>query len=254
MSDVWIYLDESGTPDFDLGIGSSPYFAIGEAVMRDGHDQMLGDFLVACAGRDKLVNGFHAYDDSSATKAALFDVMGRSGARYAFTFMAKANAYADVRDRPKIWLYQYALYVHLKASIPVHSRIGDTVHVIAAHITMGAKQAAIEQAVSGVCGQLSSDRVVVPHMWRSPTSAGLQMADYALWATQRSIVQGRTCFQDDPVVRPRESFCHFPWGTAPRAAGPRVRGGASTTAGERPAIPEGKNTRGVLVAGLLVEV
>lgn len=209
--DVWIYLDESGTPDFDLGPASSRYFAIGGAVFHGGHGAVLEDFVAARSSRNALAGGFHAYADSTATKAVLFEVMERSSGSYAFTFLAKANAYPSIQRRPKIWLYQYALYVHLKAAIPTFSRPGDVVHVVAAHISMGAKQVAVEQAVDGVCRQFSGDRVVVPHIWKSPTSAGLQIADYALWAVQRSVVQGRPCHQYTKVVEPRQRFCSFPW-------------------------------------------
>lgn len=125
--------------------------------------------------------------------------------------MAKSNAFPRVRERPKIWLYKYTLYVHLKAAVPRLSAPGDTVHVVAAHIDMGARQEAVWNALADVCAQFADKRDMRPHIWRSSSSAGLQMADYALWAIQRSVVQGKDCHHLEQVVLPRQEFRHFPW-------------------------------------------
>jgi len=210
MSRVWIFLDESGTVDFDSQV--SPYFAFGSATLSDRHDDVYAAFMRARTTRTGLENGFHCYNDSRDTKAALFGEMKNLDIRYASTFMAKARAYSYVQKRPKIWLYKYTLFTHLQKLIPTVSAPGDDVRVIAAHISMGAKREAVIAAVDDVCQQFSRTRDVTPHIWKSPTSAGLQISDYALWATQRSLLSGRPCDEYDKIIKPREIFTQFPWG------------------------------------------
>jgi hypothetical protein len=212
--DVWIYLDESGTVDFNPSASNSPYFAFGSASTAGDHLDVFRGYLIARASRNGVENGFHAYNDSAGSKQALFDVMRESDLEFASTFMAKANADPDVVSRPKVWFYKHTLFLHLGAVIPKVSRPGDIVHVVAAHISMDAKRDAVIHAVEDVCSQVAWRRTVVAHIWKSPTSAGLQMADYALWATQRKIVQGKQCSWYDNVVRPKERFNNFPWGTS----------------------------------------
>lgn len=210
MAEVWIYLDESGTADFDTQ--ASPFFAFGSATITGDHAPLISAYLTARASRNEIENGFHAYNDSLGSKDALYGGMKGLEADYAATFMLKAGAYGYVKSRPKIWLYKYTLYLHLKAVIPKVSEAGDDVHVVAAHISMDAKRDAVRHAVEDVCEQMSNDRRVTPHIWKSPTSAGLQIADYALWAIQRQVVQGKHFHHYGAVVEPRQVFLHFPWG------------------------------------------
>jgi hypothetical protein len=86
--------------------------------------------------------------------------------------------------------------------------------VVATHISMDAEREAVIYAVAVVCSQVAWRRTVVAHIWKPPTSAGLQVADYALWATQRKIVQGKQCSWYDNVVHPNERFNNVPRGTS----------------------------------------
>jgi hypothetical protein len=212
VSEVWIYLDESGTVDFEATASNSPYFAFGSATVKRDHSELMGAYVRARASRSEIENGFHAYNDSTGAKEALFSAMDGLRIRYAATFMAKANAFSRVRVRPKIWLYKYTLFRHLQTIIPAVSKPGDDVHVVAAHINMDAKREAVSYAVKDVCNQLAYDREVTPHIWKAPTSAGLQVADYALWATQRHVVQLKPSHHYTRVVEPRQKFLAFPWG------------------------------------------
>ncbi|QIK63433.1 DUF3800 domain-containing protein [Leucobacter viscericola] len=206
-----MFLDESGTPDFDPAAGST-YFAFGSATYSTDRPIPLQAFHDLRTGtRSALLNGFHAVDDSLTTRAEMFELIAQHPARFGATFMLKANAHDHVRQREKIWMYKYTLYRHL-ASILLELRGRyDTIHVVAAEIGMQAKRSAVRLAVEDVCQQLEKGADIRPHIWRSSTSAGLQIADYGLWAIQRHVIRGES-WQYEKAVAPTMRSLLYPWG------------------------------------------
>jgi hypothetical protein len=208
---AWVFLDESGTPDFDPN-AASPYFAFGSATYtteRPVPFQAMHDLRTGM--QSSLLNGFHAVDDSLRTRAEVFGLLAQHSARFDATFMLKANAYDYVRQRDKIWMYKYTLYRHLSSIIPELRSRYDTIHVVAAEIGMQAKRTAVRLAVEDVCRQLQKGQNVKPHIWRSSTSVGLQIADYGLWAIQRKIIRGES-WQYEKAVAPTLRNLLYPWG------------------------------------------
>lgn len=57
------------------------------------------------------------------------------------------------------------------------------------------------------------DRIIVPCIWDAPSSWGIQVADYALWAVQRQL-EGRTGKWLDTCVEPTLRSIFMPWGKA----------------------------------------
>lgn len=209
---AWVYLDESGTPDWDPS-DTSPYFAFGSATFTPDRVLPFREYQQARAERREILNGFHAYNDSRNTRKEFFDLITDHPAQYEATFMTKGNAFDYVRTRPKIWMYKYTLYRHLQQVVPPLRARFDVVHVVAAHINMDAKQAAVRHALDDVCSQLGGSKDVRGHIWKSATSAGLQIADYALWAIQRHLLRG-DCVEYVQAVQPTLTNIHYPWGEA----------------------------------------
>ncbi|MFR0588189.1 DUF3800 domain-containing protein [Bifidobacterium pseudolongum] len=191
-SEYWCYLDETGTPDFDPD--STPYFAFGSAVFEGGHGQALMHTLHVRACRAGVQNGFHASHDSTDTKTAFFECIRDMDVKFYATFMAKCNAYDYVKEHGDLWLYKYTLYRHAW-SVIAHVWDGKsdiTVHLVVAKINLSRREREVKEAVEDVRRQLNQKNItVLAHIWDSNSSAGLQIADYGLWALQRMIVSGK---------------------------------------------------------------
>ena len=88
-------------------------------------------------------------------------------------------------------MYKWTLFNHTGALIRQlwdgKSRI--VVHLVVAKINLSSREKAVKDAVRDVCSQFDRERVrVVPHIWDSNSSTGLQIVDYGLWAIQRHIL------------------------------------------------------------------
>lgn len=207
---AWVFLDESGTPDFD-STAQSPYFAFGSATFTQSRPIPFKPYHDVREQRRGILNGFHAYNDSRDTRTAFFNMMADNPAHYEATFMLKENAFGYVKQRPKIWMYKYTLFRHLQQVIASLRAQVDTINVVAAHINMDAKQDAVRHSIEDVCAQLGGPTNVAVHIWKAPSSAGLQIADYALWAIQRQLFKG-DCREFDMSVKPHLRNVHYPWG------------------------------------------
>ncbi|HIZ37287.1 MAG TPA: hypothetical protein H9815_16040 [Candidatus Ruania gallistercoris] len=88
--------------------------------------------------------------------------------------------------------------------------------MIAGHLQTNAKRAATYQAVQAICSQIAIDRTVVPCVWDAPSSWGIQVADYALWSTQR-ILLGRMSPWHTRCIEPTLRSVFKPWGDSAQA-------------------------------------
>lgn len=212
MGRVYMYADETG----DLGYDSdAPYFGIGTATFAGEHSQQIWQGFELRTGLEakgvRLQRGLHAKDDSNATRAAMFDLIAQQAPRFDTTFLLKERAYAGVRSRGPVYLYQTAVYQHFKEIVRQVSQPHDVVFVIAGHLQTNAKRDAIYQAVRDVCSQIATDRTVVPCVWDAPSSWGIQVADYGLWSTQRDLLGKRSKWHETHV-RPTLRSTFTPWG------------------------------------------
>lgn len=220
MGNVYIYADETGNLDYGTKPGASPYFGFGTAVFRFEHPEALWGGLSLraslAAGQNgrpgvALPKGFHAVQDTWATKTAMFTAIKEQQPRFDSTFLMKANAYERVRTLGEMHLYKMAWFLHFKHLARQVSKSGDTLVVVVATLGTKARQREADAALRDICSQV--DRQFVLCVWDASTSWGLQVADYGLWATQRS-VEGRsgTWYQD--FIEPSCSPPFFPWGKA----------------------------------------
>ena len=65
------------------------------------------------------------------------------------------------------------------------------------------------EAVKEVRQQI--DRNITLCVWTAPSSWGLQIADYGLWAVQRHL-EGKKCTWFTPCIKPNLASLFTPWG------------------------------------------
>jgi hypothetical protein len=192
MTDVFMYADETGNLDYN---GGSTHFGIGTATWRSEPGEHLWQaermrFRHAQAGVE-CTKGYHAKDDSRATRNEVYTLIKDQGPRFDATLLSKPNAYPSVRAKGPTYLYQLAWYLHFKVIAKQVTNPGDTLYVAVATLGTAARRTAFKQAIVNVCQQVTPYlRNVVTAHWDSATSWGLQVADYGLWAVQRWIERG----------------------------------------------------------------
>jgi hypothetical protein len=113
MGDVFMFADETGNLDYNVPGGGSRYFGIGTATWQGDHGAHLWQatqlrFKHAGTGID-LPAGYHAKDDSNATRTEVYQLIQAQAPRFDTTFLAKANAYPGVRAKGEGYLYQMVL-------------------------------------------------------------------------------------------------------------------------------------------------
>lgn len=220
MADVYLYVDETG--NLDYGGGSKPgerYFGFGSVVFKGAHHTALWAgfelrLRLAASGLD-LPQGFHAVNDTTATRNAVFEELMWHVSRVDTTFLYKENARDYVREKGQDYLYRLAWYLHFKEIALRVSDRGDTLYVIAGTFGTRSRASTARAALAAVCEQV--DRKIVLCVWSSASSWGLQMADYALWAVQRNLERG-SCAWYEKSVQPSVKTEFFPWGRHPRRA------------------------------------
>ena len=223
MADIYVYADETG--NFDYAVhkgGASEYFGFGTAVFdREHGDEIwrgaaLRTRLAAGDdGRDgvSLPRGFHAKDDSVATRTAMFEEIAAQAPRFDSTFLLKSRALKRVRDKGSMYLYKYAWYVHFSRIALEVSDPGDRLIVVVASLGTKARQTEARLALDDVCQQTRRSYVLC--VWDAPTSWGLQVADYGLWAMQRALEwRSGTWYQQ--YIKPSTASHETPWGFLPR--------------------------------------
>jgi hypothetical protein len=79
MGDVFMFADETGNLDYNVSGGGSRYFGIGTATWRGDHGAHLWQATQLrfrhAAARVDLPAGYHAKDDSYATRAEVYQVI-----------------------------------------------------------------------------------------------------------------------------------------------------------------------------------
>jgi len=211
-----MYADETGNLDYSPSgkAGATDYFGFGTAVFSQDHGEHLFGGLQLRAKLEtidglSLPKGFHAVDDSKKTKDEMFDVIRDQAPRFDTTFLLKASAYPNVKQRGEMYLYKMAWYLHFKEIALQVSNLHDDLYVIVGSIATSGRKAQAQAAIEDVCSQVN--RVIHLCHWDACTSWGLQVADYGLWATHRSLM-GRSCKWFAPCVQPTLQSVFTPWG------------------------------------------
>ena len=214
MSTHYIYLDETGTLDFQSQIGDT-YFGIGSAHLSGSHPDELWS---GHALRMELENtgvpmpkGLHASRDSHLTRAATFGLIGMQAWRFDSTFLRKDSSAADVLEKDKLRLYKYVLSQHLMRVIEEIATPNDNIVIFVANLVLTKRKMAVREVVDEVCAELRLQRSVTSHIWDSTSAWGLQVVDYALWRIRRTVeCQTEPDYMrriDHQLMKPR-----FPWG------------------------------------------
>lgn len=214
MATVYMYADETG----DLGYDSAaPYFGLGTATYAGDHRDAIwqGFELRTTLERRgvRLQRGLHAKDDSNATRHEMFTLIRDQEPRFDTTFLNKRAAYPGVRSRGPVGLYRMAFELHFKEILQQVSNPGDEVFVVVGHLQTNAKRNAIYEAVKDACTDIAAHRQVVPCVWEAPSSWGIQVADYALWSTQRVLAQKHSRWHVESIL-PTLCSTFTPWGVA----------------------------------------
>lgn len=220
MANVYVYLDETGVPSWEP-TPESPFFGIGSALFRDDHHEQLAKLTDLRVDLSKtsvpLPKGFHAKDDTWATRKQVFSTLGDMNVEVRGTFFLKANAFERLKEREPFWLYKYAIYRHVLDVIRMHTGPGDDVHIVAATINLKSKHEACRDAFDDIAQQMPKDRKVQISIWTSESSPGLQVADYGLWARQRVLM--KRDLSEDIRLPMRKIYRYwkprgkeFPWG------------------------------------------
>lgn len=214
--DHYLYLDETGSVDFDSDNGSA-YFAISTAHFASDHRDALWAGLALRleleAAGVALPQGFHASDDSHHTRAQVCDLILEQSPMLDVTALAKNQAKPQVRDGGKPRLYKMAVWLHLKHVVPKISRPGDRVFLIVAHVQTTRRRLALRNAINDVSVQLGADRTVIPCIWEARTSWGIQVADYAGWVAHRDLAH-RSMPSYAIRLKERLASTFLPWGSA----------------------------------------
>lgn len=190
MTDHYLYLDETGTLDFESRPGEA-YFGVGTAHFAGDHRDSLWaghQLRIELEAKGvRLPKGLHAKNDSHATRQVVYDTLALQPVRFDATMLRKENAYERVRAAGKVRLYKVAVWLHLKHVIFEVSDPGDRIFVVAGRLQTSSHREAIRHAIEDVCAQAGFHRVVIPCIWEAPSSWGIQAVDYALWAVQRDV-------------------------------------------------------------------
>ena len=216
MADVYMYADETGNLDFntDASDGVTPYFGFGTATFVGPHPEALWRGLDLRIRLQHLGlglgSGFHAKNDSWATRATVLAEIGAQRPRFDFTLLNKAKATAAVRQAGEMSLYKMAWYLHFGAVAHQVSTADDTLYVIVASFGTRQRSTQARAALDDVCHQ--AERHIELCVWDAPTSWGLQLADYATWALQRHIIHGGlACYEAH--IAPTTRSVSLPWGS-----------------------------------------
>lgn len=212
MADIYVFADETG----DLGYNSekgSKYFGFGTASYTSGSSPNFTDaFKLRCgleASGISIKEGFHATNDRWAIRNEIFNLIALEPPRFDFTFLNKENAFPQVKAKGDLHLYGLAWGMHFRTIAQQVASAEDVIYCIMGDIQTKAKKREIEIVVKQIAEQVP-DRKIVPTIWNSKSSWGLQVADYGLWEAQRKLNNEKTEWWERCVAPNHESF-FLPW-------------------------------------------
>lgn len=181
---VYLFFDESGNLDF--GPSGTRYFCVGTLATRDpaALERALGALRYALLAEGVELEAFHAAEDRQAVRDRVFAAMaGVGGFDVDALVVEKAAVPADLRDEARFYPECAE-----RLLAPVFARYADPrerVVVVTDRLPLKRTKQAVEKAFKLFIRRRLGDRPfsVVHHA--SAAHAGLQAADYALWAVYR---------------------------------------------------------------------
>lgn len=177
----------------------TPYFGIGTAMFIGDHSRELweGTELRIQLEREgvRLPQGLHAVNDRKTTRHRVIDLILEQKPILDATLLKKANAYDSVRRsiaREPTGLYGYAWRFHF--DFLMKYKIPQDANVVVIAGTLGTKHQAklARDSIEDMCAIHRGNREITLCVWDSPTSWGLQIADYAAWSSYQFSV-GKDC-------------------------------------------------------------
>ena len=212
MANIYVFADETG----DLGYNSekgSKYFGFGTATYSaDNSPNFREAFKLRCeleARGISIKEGFHATHDRWAIRDEIFRLIATESPRFDLTFLNKTNAYSYVRARGDLHLYGLAWGMHFRTIAQQVASAEDVIYCVMGDIQTKAKKREIESVVREIAEQVP-DRKIVPIIWNSKSSWGLQVADYGLWEAQRRLNNEKTEWWGSCIQPLHQSF-FLPW-------------------------------------------
>jgi hypothetical protein len=190
LSDLYLYLDETG----QLGLSGSPYFGLGQATFKDEMGTIAWEGIKLRFELERngvhLPKGFHAKNDKESTRQKVFSLIAEHAPRFDVTLLHKQYIPDELRldiESNEISLYYLAWKKHFTYQARYLLRPFHRVFVIAASLSEHPKkQQAATKAIQDVL-KLHPRLDITLCIWDNPTSWGLQVADYGLWAVQRDL-------------------------------------------------------------------
>ncbi|MEW6875094.1 DUF3800 domain-containing protein [Trueperella pyogenes] len=213
--DYFVYLDETGTLDFDSPKTPSdfPYFGVGSATYIGDHSQENWEAQVLRLSLEErglsVEKQFHAKDDVWPIRDEVFSLISMQKPQFDATFLRKDRAYWYVQNAGKMRLYKLAFFLHLKRLLTRAIPQDAKVYIITATIGTKAIRATARSAIEDIANQMP--QVAVPCYWDSRSVWGLQAADYLLWATHRQMM-GRSIGNHADDIEALTVSRQLPWG------------------------------------------
>jgi hypothetical protein len=218
MTDLYLYLDETG----DMSMSNGSYYGLGQAMFRGDTGGLESDATKLRFELERegvhLRKGFHAKNDKSKTaqesraQARVYDLIARHKPRIDVTLLHKRYLPAPLKEeaeRDQMNLYYWAWLKHFTYQAKYVLKRSHRIFVVAASIAENKKRRqAATAAIKSVLNKYPR-LDVTPCIWDSPTSWGLQVADYALWAVQRDLIYG-SC-RHFKTISPLIETVYSPW-------------------------------------------
>lgn len=148
----------------------------------------------------QAVNGaFHCCADRQVVRDQVFECLLDHQFTVHVTALDKRKAMPKIRpDDPTF--FQYAWYMHFNA-IMWGAKSAEELIMITSELGTKRKRAAFSKAVSSVVAQGLPGKKRKEAFWRDESDAGLQVADYALWAVMRKLERGDSRSYD--IIKPK---------------------------------------------------
>lgn len=201
----FVFSDEFGNFDFTRKQGATRFFAVGSAVI-DGDEERRSIAADLHALKYKLldsgqaVNGaFHCCEDRQAVRDQVFECL------LDHQFVVHVTALDKWKAMPQIWtddptFFQHVWFMHFNA-IMWGAKSADELVMITSELGTKKKRAAFSEAVSTVVDQKLPGKKRKEAFWRDESDAGLQVADYVLWAVMRKLERGDSRSFD--IIKPK---------------------------------------------------
>lgn len=185
---VYLFFDESGNLDF--GPNGSRYFCVGTLATREpaALERALGALRYELLAEGVELEAFHATDDRQAVRDRVFAALTAAGGFDVDALVVdKARVPAALRDEARFYpeCAERLLAPVFARSFAAHRDPGERVVVVTDRLPLKRTKQAVEKAFKLFIRRRLGARPFSVLHHASAAHAGLQAADYALWAVYR---------------------------------------------------------------------